>query len=75
MILCPFFRRKEKRLALVCHIPVSYTHLDVYKRQLDKRRLREKMGSLDEKAMRHVDEALAVSFGLGSVQGLSLIHI
>ena len=32
-------------------------------------RLREKMGSLDEKAMRHVDEALAVSFGLGSVQG------
>ena len=38
-------------------------------RTLDKRRLREKMGSLDEKAMRHVDEALAVSFGLGSVQG------
>ncbi len=31
-------------------------------RTLDKRRLREKMGSLDEKAMRHVDEALAVSF-------------
>ena len=40
-----------------------------YGRTLDKRRLREKMGSLDEKAMRHVDEALAVSFGLGSVQG------
>ena len=38
-------------------------------RTLDKRRLREKMGSLDERAMRHVDEALAVSFGLGSVQG------
>ena len=38
-------------------------------RTLDKRRLREKMGSLDEKAMRHVDEALAVSFGPGSVQG------
>ena len=38
-------------------------------RTLDKSRLREKMGSLDEKAMRHVDEALAVSFGLGSVQG------
>ena len=37
--------------------------------QINKRRLREKMGSLDEKAMRHVDEALAVSFGLGSVQG------
>ena len=38
-------------------------------RTLDKKRLREKMGSLDENAMRHVDEALAVSFGLGSVQG------
>ena len=33
------------------------------------RTLREKMGTLDERAMRHVDEALAVSFGLGSVQG------
>ena len=38
-------------------------------RTLDKRRLREKMGTLDERAMRHVDEELAVSFGLGSVQG------
>ena len=38
-------------------------------RTLDKRRLREKMGTLDERARRHVDEALAVSFGLGSVQG------
>ena len=28
MILCPFFRRKEKRLALVCHILlVGFDHL------------------------------------------------
>lgn len=33
-------------------------------RTLDKKRLREKMGCLDEVHMRHVDEALAVSFGL-----------
>lgn len=33
-------------------------------RTLDKKRLREKMGSLDEMAMHSVDEALAVSFGL-----------
>ena len=33
-------------------------------RTLDKKRLREKMGCLDEAHMRHVDEALAVSFGL-----------
>lgn len=34
-------------------------------RTLDKKRLREKMGCLDEAHMRSVDEALAVSFGLG----------
>ncbi len=34
-------------------------------RTLDKKRLREKMGSLDENHLRRVDEALAVSFGLG----------
>ena len=33
-------------------------------RTIDKKRLREKMGCLDENAMRSVDEALAVSFGL-----------
>ena len=33
-------------------------------RTLDKRRLREKMGRLDEAAMRKVDTAIAVSFGL-----------
>lgn len=33
-------------------------------RTLDKRRLREKMGTLDEGAMMRVDDAIAVSFGL-----------
>lgn len=33
-------------------------------RTLDKKRLREKMGCLDENSMNRVDEALAVSFGL-----------
>lgn len=36
-------------------------------RTLDKKRLREKMGCLDEEHMRSVDEALAVSFGLGQI--------
>lgn len=35
-------------------------------RTLDKRRLREKMGTLDECAMVRVDDAIAVSFGLHS---------
>ena len=33
-------------------------------RTLDKKRLRERMGSVDEACMTRVDEALAVSFGL-----------
>lgn len=33
-------------------------------RTLDKRRLREKMGHLDERMMRQVDSAIQVSFGL-----------
>lgn len=34
-------------------------------RTLDKQRLKEKMGHLDEGTMRHVDDAIHVSFGLG----------
>lgn len=34
-------------------------------RTLDKRRLREHMGRLDEASMTRVDEALQISFGLG----------
>ncbi|MBR4972778.1 MAG: type II toxin-antitoxin system PemK/MazF family toxin [Oscillospiraceae bacterium] len=34
-------------------------------RTLDKRRLRERMGCLDEAAMQKVDSAIAISFGLG----------
>ena len=35
-------------------------------RTIDKRRLREKMGHLDEGMMSRVNEAIAVSFGLGT---------
>ena len=34
-------------------------------RTIDKRRLREHMGHLDEQQMMQVDNAIAVSFGLG----------
>ena len=34
-------------------------------RTLDKRRLKEKMGHLDESMMRPINNAIAVSFGLG----------
>ena len=35
-------------------------------RTLDKRRLREKMGHLDEGMMNEVNTAIAISFGLGN---------
>ena len=57
------------------------THIDIYAdkvglakdsvvlleqiRTLDKRRLKEKMGHLDERVMSEVNTAIAVSFGLG----------
>lgn len=58
------------------------THIDIYAdevglakdsvilleqiRTLDKSRLKEKMGHLDEAAMDHVNTAIAISFGLGT---------
>ena len=35
-------------------------------RTIDKKRLRERMGKLDESMMSRVDNAIAVSFGLGT---------
>ncbi len=34
-------------------------------RTIDKRRLKERMGQIDEDLMNRVDNAIAVSFGLG----------
>ena len=58
------------------------THIDIYAdkvglakdsvilleqvRTLDKRRLKEKMGHLDDTVMDHVNTALSISFGLGT---------
>ena len=58
------------------------THIDIYAdkvglakdsvilleqiRTLDKRRLKEKMGHLDDAVMDHVNTAIAISFGLGT---------
>ena len=61
------------------------THIDIYAdrvglakdsvvlleqvRTLDKKRLKEKMGHLDESVMSEVNAAIAVSFGLGETRG------
>lgn len=60
------------------------THIDIYAdrvglakdsvilleqiRTLDKRRLKEKMGHLDDNIMNHVNTAIAISFGLGNAR-------
>ena len=41
-------------------------------RTLDKRRLKEKMGHLDESVMKRVTEAIAVSFGLETTQNQTI---
>ena len=63
------------------------THIDIYAdkvglakdsvilleqiRTLDKRRLKEKMGHLDDDIMNEVNAAIAVSFGLGQTLGVT----
>ena len=49
---------------LSCGLPKESVILLEQVRTLDKRRLREKMGRLDDGVMKQVDTAIAVSFGL-----------
>ncbi len=39
-------------------------------RTIDKHRLKERMGRLDDRSMLQVDQALSVSFGLGSAENV-----
>ena len=47
-----------------CGLPKQSIILLEQVRTLDKRRLREHMGKVDERVMKQVDNAIAVSFGL-----------
>ena len=50
--------------AMSCGLPTDSVVLLEQIRTLDKRRLREHMGRVDETMMKQVDTAIAVSFGL-----------
>ena len=50
--------------AMRCGLPKDSIILLEQVRTLDKRRLRERMGRVDETVMKQVDGAIAVSFGL-----------
>ena len=74
VIVAAITSQKDKaRLPTHIHIPCADSGLSRDSivlleqiRTLDKRRLREHMGHLDEKSMAAVDDAIAVSFGLHS---------
>ena len=60
---------------LPTHISLAGHDVGLYKdsvvlleqiRTIDKRRLKERMGRLDSQSMNQVDQALSISFGLGS---------
>ena len=66
---------KMGKAKLPTHIDVPATDVGLAKdsvilleqvRTIDKQRLKEKMGHLDENTMNHVNSAIQVSFGLGS---------
>ena len=54
--------------AMSCGLPKDSVVLLEQVRTLDKKRLREKMGHVEEHVMEKVDLAIAVSFGLGNTQ-------
>ena len=64
---------RQNKTKLPTHIPIEATGSGLSKdsvvlleqiRTLDKRRLKEKMGSVDIKSMKEINRALSVSFGL-----------
>jgi len=66
---------KQDKTKLPTHIPLGAQTCGLQRdsivlleqvRTIDKRRLREKMGVVDQNSMRRIDEALQISFGLGS---------
>ena len=66
---------KVGKAKLPTHIDVLGAHAGLAKdsvilleqiRTIDKKRLKEKMGHLDDATMTHVNDAIEVSFGLGS---------
>lgn len=65
---------QKDKAALPTHIPLDHKSCGLHKdstvlleqvRTIDKKRLRERMGSVDPEVMNQVDRGLQLSFGLG----------
>jgi mRNA interferase MazF len=68
---------RQSKSNLPTHIPINSGTSGLAKdsvvlleqvRTIDKRRLKEKMGAIDQSAMNAVDNAISISFGLGAEQ-------
>lgn len=68
---------RRSKANLPTHIPINSGSSGLAKdsvvlleqvRTIDKRRLKEKMGAIDQSAMNAVDNAISISFGLGAEQ-------
>ena len=73
MVIAAAITSQQNKARLPTHIEIEARTYGLTKnsvvlleqvRTLDKRRLRERMGCLDEKAMQRVDGAIAISLGL-----------
>ena len=74
-VICAAITSQMNKAKLPTHIALSAAEYALPKdsvilleqiRTLDKRRLKEKMGHLDDEVMNHVNTAIAISFGLGT---------
>lgn len=68
---------RQSKANLPTHIPLNADSSGLSKdsvvlleqvRTIDKRRLKEKMGSIDESSMNDINNAISISFGLGGQQ-------
>ena len=75
-VICAAITSQMNKAKLPTHIALSAAEYALPKdsvilleqiRTIDKKRLKEKMGHLDDSLMREVDDAISVSFGLNSV--------
>lgn len=66
---------RQSKANLPTHIPINSASTGLAKdsvvlleqvRTIDKRRLKEKMGAVDQSSMNAVDNAISISFGLGA---------
>ena len=76
-VICAAITSRMNKAKLPTHVELSARKSDMIKdsvilleqiRTIDKRRLREHMGRLDDAHMAMVDDAIAVSFGLPEIR-------